>query len=168
MGLKDMLNNLKKSNIQKVQFTLAINFVSSKDNDKERVMLSMSDIIEIMIKVKADEATEELFESFCSRYQIGLEASMKSSDFIFHHIDLLYYKYHKVNLMRGASYIDSPDWIKNKATINSNNKYDGNCFKQHVTLALNHVEIEKSLERITKIKSFIDKHNLKGMNYQSE
>ena len=32
-------------------------------------MLSMSDIIEIMIKVKADEAIEELFESFCSRYQ---------------------------------------------------------------------------------------------------
>ena len=32
---------------------------------------------------KADEVIEELFQSFLSRYQIGLETSMKSSDFIF-------------------------------------------------------------------------------------
>ena len=67
-----------------------------------------------MIKGKADVVIEELFESFCSRYQTGLEISMKSSDFIFDYIDSLYYKCHKVNLIRGGSYIDSTDWIKTK------------------------------------------------------
>ena len=36
-------------------------------------MHSKSDNIEIMINDKADEVVEELFQSFFSRYQIGLE-----------------------------------------------------------------------------------------------
>ena len=39
---------------------------------------------------------------------------MRGSDFIFDFVDLLYYKCHNINLNRGRSYIDSPNWIKNK------------------------------------------------------
>ena len=40
-----------------------------------------------------------------------------------------------------GSYIDSPDWIKNKnATINPINKKDDKCFQYTVTVALNHKE----------------------------
>ena len=50
---------------------------------------------------------------------------MKVSDFVFDYVQLLYYKCHKINLNRRESYIDSPDWIKNKkATINPINKID--------------------------------------------
>ena len=66
-----------------------------------------SDNIEIMINDKADEVIKKLFESFLNRYQIGLETSMRSSDFIFHCVHLLYYKCHKINFRRGR-YIDSP------------------------------------------------------------
>ena len=45
----------------KIQLTIAINFISSKDNDEERVMHSKSDNIEIMINNRADEVIEELF-----------------------------------------------------------------------------------------------------------
>ena len=45
----------------------------SKDNDN----------IEIMTNNKADEVTEELFQSLLSGYQIGLETSMKGNNFIF-------------------------------------------------------------------------------------
>ena len=40
----------------------AINFITSKDNDKEWVIHSNSDNIKFMIYDKADEVTEELFE----------------------------------------------------------------------------------------------------------
>ena len=60
-----------------------------KDNHEEHVMHSKSDKIEIMINDKADEVIEELFQSFLSRYQIGLETSMQVSDFIFDCIHLL-------------------------------------------------------------------------------
>ena len=60
-----------------------------------------------------------LMDSLLSRYQAGLETSMKGSDFIFNSVQLLYYKCHKINFKRGGLYIDSPDWIKKKkATIN--------------------------------------------------
>ena len=47
----------------KIQLTTAINYISSKGTDKEHVIHSKSDNIEIMVNDKADEVTEELFES---------------------------------------------------------------------------------------------------------
>ena len=57
--------------------------MSSKDNDKECVMHSNSDNIEIMTYDKVDEVIKELFESTLYRYQTGLEESMKGNDFVF-------------------------------------------------------------------------------------
>ena len=59
-------------------------------------MHSKSDNKEIMIYDKADEIIKELFESFVSRYQIGLETSMKGSDSIFGCLHSLYYKCRKI------------------------------------------------------------------------
>ena len=92
-------------------------------------MHSKSGNIEIMTNDKADEVAEEIFESIFYRYQIRLETSLTDSDFIFDCAHLLYYKYHKINLDRGVSYIVSPEWIKNKqATINAINKNEKKCF----------------------------------------
>ena len=77
--------------------------MSSKDNDEERVMDSKSCNVEIMINDKADEVIKELCQSILSRYQIGLETSMKRSEFIFDCIQLLYYKCKKINLNCGGS-----------------------------------------------------------------
>ena len=49
LHLMDIINNLKKSDTWKIQSTIAINFISSKDNDEERVMHSKSDDTLIMI-----------------------------------------------------------------------------------------------------------------------
>ena len=83
---------------------------------------------------------------------------MKGSEFVFDYVHLLYYKYHEISPNCDGSYIDSPDSIKNKkATINPINKKDNKCFEYAVTVTLNHKEIGKHAERITKIKSFINK-----------
>ena len=64
---------------------------------------------------------------------------MKGNEFFFDYVQLLYYKCHKIDSSSGGSYIDSPDWIKNKkATINPVNKKDKNCFYYAVTGALDH------------------------------
>ena len=46
----------------KIQLTIAINFISSKDNDEERVMYLKNDNKKIKINDKADEVIEKLFE----------------------------------------------------------------------------------------------------------
>ena len=38
--LKDIINNLEKSDTWKIQLTIAITFISSKDNDEQRVIHS--------------------------------------------------------------------------------------------------------------------------------
>ena len=55
---------------------------------------------------------------------------MRSSQFVFDYVHLLYYQCHKVNLNRGGLYINSPDWIKSKkATVSPINKKDSNSFE---------------------------------------
>ena len=49
---------------------------------------------------------------------------IKGSDFIFESVDLLDYKLHTVQLKRGGSYIKSPKWLENKATINPKTEND--------------------------------------------
>ena len=44
---------------------------------------------------------------------------MRKSEFVYDSIDLLYYHLQKIGLKKGGSYIDSPEWLKNKkARIN--------------------------------------------------
>ena len=97
--LKDIINNLKKYDTWEIQLTIAINFISSKDNGKELVVHLKSDNIEIMINDGADKVIKELFKSLKNRYQNNLE-SMKGSEFVFDYVCLLYYKLHKVNANR--------------------------------------------------------------------
>ena len=47
--LRDIKNNLKKSNTWKIQLTVAINIVSPEDTDEEREMHSKSDNKEMII-----------------------------------------------------------------------------------------------------------------------
>ena len=82
----------------KIQLTIAINFISSKDNDEVPAMHSRIDNIEIMINAKANKVVEELFQSLLSWYQIGMETSMKGSNFAFDCVNLFCYKCHKKDL----------------------------------------------------------------------
>ena len=120
----------------KIQLTMAINFISSKDSDETRTMHTKSNDVEIMIGSETDEIIEELFESFLQKYQEGLEDSMRGSQFVYDSVDVLYYNLIKVSLIRGGSYIDSPKWLKNKkATINPKIK-DDKCFQYDLIVDL--------------------------------
>ena len=68
------------------------------------------------------KSLKKLFQSLLQKYQERLEEKMRGSEFVFDSDDLLHYKLQKISLNRGGSYIDSPEWLKNKkATINPKN-----------------------------------------------
>ena len=74
---------------------------------------------------------------------------MKGSDFAYDSVNLLHYKFHRISLNRGGSYIDSLKWLKNKkATINPKNNND-KCFQYAITAA------------------FIDQYDWKEINFPS-
>ena len=91
------------------QLTMAIDFISSKDTDKERVMHSKNDNVEFMIYDSAEEVIEELFESLLNTYQFRLQTSMRGSNFMLDFAYFLYNKCYKINPNCGGSYKNSSD-----------------------------------------------------------
>ena len=103
----------------KIQLTMSIIFISSKDSDEICKMHAKSDNIEIMMSSETEESIKELFKSLLQKYQERLEESMRGSEFISYSVDLLYYQLHKTHLKNVKSYIDSPKWLTNKKeTVN--------------------------------------------------
>ena len=108
------------------------------------------------------------FNTFCKRYQEGLEIKMRGSSFTFERVDLLEYHLHKISLNRGSSHIDSPEWIKNKrVTINPKNTKDNNCFQYAIIAALNYQYIDHHPERISKLEPFINNYKWKDIEFPS-
>ena len=123
-----MIDNHKVRGEWKIQVTVRIIFVSFTDANETRVMHTKSDNIEIVSGIEISDVINELFGSFAKRYQEGLETKIKGSSFTFERVDLLEYHLHKISLNRGSSYINSPEWIKNKGvTINPKNTKNNNC-----------------------------------------
>ena len=59
--------------------------------------------------------------------------------------------FHRLNLTRGSSYIPLPDWLaKKKAIINPKNS-DLECFKWAVIAAMRWEEIDRDLQRKSKL-----------------
>ena len=158
--LRDMIDNHKARGGWKRQLKMRIIFVSFTDANEIREMYTKSDNITVMIGIETEDDINKLFNTFCKKYQEGLETKMKGSSFTFERIDLLEYHLHKISLNRGSSYIESPDWIKNKGvTINPKNIKGNNCFQYAITPALNYQNIDHHPERICKLKPFINNYN---------
>ena len=86
---RNMIINLQNSDTQKIQLIIAINFISSKDSEEERVMHSSSDNIKFTTYSNANDVIENLFKSLPSKHHDGQETSMKGSDFIFGYVQLI-------------------------------------------------------------------------------
>ena len=55
----------------KIQVTMVINFISSKDSKETRTMHTKSDNIELMMVSETDEIINECFDSLLQKYQDG-------------------------------------------------------------------------------------------------
>ena len=78
-----MIDDLKTSVKWKIYLTMKMNLVSTTGFVEYRQMNSKSDNSEILRCFDTDEIIEEFFESLVQRHQIGLEQSMKGSNFVF-------------------------------------------------------------------------------------
>ena len=166
--LRELINKYKNEGEWKIQLIAEINFISLKPgSDKMHVMYTRSDNEEFMNGDDTDEVIKSLFKSFLQRFEENLQEKMRGSDFEFDGINFFYYNFNKTSIYRGGSYIDSPKWLKDKKSrINPKNS-DDNCFQYAATLALNFDNIDNHPERISKIRSFINKYNLKDIDFPS-
>ena len=87
--MRNIIIDLQNSDTWKIQLKIAINLISSKDVDEERVMCSRSNDIELTSCNDANGIIDELFKSLRSRHKGNLEISMKESGFIFDSVQLM-------------------------------------------------------------------------------
>ena len=93
--------------VWKIQISMRVNFISSKDTGEARTIYVWSDNVSIMRGSDTDDIIRELFRSFLHNYQEELKM-IKGSNFVFESVELMDYKLHRVRLRRGGSYIKSP------------------------------------------------------------
>ena len=121
--LRDLIIDYKTQGKWKIQLTMSINFISSKDSDETHNLHTKINNIEIMMGNETDEIIDELFETFSQNYQKDLEESTRGSKLNFDSVDLLYYNLQKVSLNeKESSYIDSSKWLKDKKSNNKSKK----------------------------------------------
>ena len=155
----------------KIQLTAEITFsvVGEKDSEKCFPMYMHSDNLKVYIGFETSEVVNKLFKSFLDEYQYALKTKMKKGGLTYDRVRAFYYKFRKISINRSAvSHINSPEWLKNKSTINPKNKNDNKYFRYAIVAALNYQQIKSNPERISKIKRFIGKYDdWKNINFPS-
>ena len=93
-----------------------------------------------------DKVTEQLLASLYAKYEYDdLLISREGSNFVFQSVEESIIHFHKIDLRRGSSYIESPEWLKHKkATINPQNKNNIYCFMYEIAISLSHEALGKN------------------------
>ena len=104
---------------------------------------------------------DEVFDQLIKRHE-----DLKNINFLLKGVESISYSFTKIIVEN--TFIQSPDWIKNKkCTSNPQNK-DNKCFQYSIIIALYNKEIKNNPERISKIKPFINNLNWKNINFPPE
>ena len=130
--LKNLSDVVKTGDNWKVQLNVAALF-RKVDGEDEGINPIWSTPHVIMRGTDLEEVIEDMYQKILGDYET-LSQTCESSNYVFVRIVEMTYHCHKVDMNRGSSYVDLPDWIKNKkCCINPKNEDDDECFKWAVT-----------------------------------
>ena len=91
--------------------------------------------------------------------------ALSDSKFVFDEVTRMDVDFHRLNLIRGSSYLPLPDWLARKKAILNPKNSDLECFKWAVIAAMRWEEIGKNPERITKLKRFENDFDWTGVGF---
>ena len=135
---------------QKIQIDIGFNMVHISDN-RRITHSSRSDNVICMPSSNANKILEQLLSSLYEKFNDDLQLSRESSSFVYESVEECNIHFHKKDLRRVTSFIDTPEWLKHKkATINLQNVNNVYYFMYAATIALYHSELGKNPGRISK------------------
>ena len=145
---------------------MAVKFVNINDKESAGTFYVRINNEEITLGSDTSEIITKLLHSFLSNYQEEQQILRGSSDFIYDSVGRLSIHFNNITFRRGRSYIKTPDWIsRKKATIKPKKTKNNKCIQYAITVALNHKEIGKDPQSLSKIKPFISKYNRNDINF---
>ena len=87
-----------------------------------------------------ENVIDTFFNTLLQNFQSAQGTSNeRGSEFIPDSVEVLYYEFHKIDIIRAESYIVSPNWIARKETkISPKNEKDNKCFQWSKIAGLNY------------------------------
>ena len=146
--LVDLIKRETRREAVRMQATTWIRFSKGSEkidlafNSRMLAAYGLSDIDELVNRMIAH--TMEQIEN----------PALRDSRFIFEEVVGTNEDFHRFNLTRGSSYLPLPDWLSRKKVIINPKNSDMECFKWAVIAADRWEEIDKHLERISKLRKF--------------
>ena len=145
-----MLIDENKVYEQKIQLDLGFNMVHISDS-RRITHFSCSDNIICMPSSNTTEITDKLLTSLHEKFDDHLLLSQESSSSVYERVEKCNIHFHKIDPCRGSSFIDTPEWLKNKkATINLQNANNPYCFMYAIAIVLFHEALDNNPGRISK------------------
>ena len=146
-----MLIDENKAYEQNIQLDLGFNMVYISDS-RRITHFSRSDNIICMSSSNTNKIMDKLLTSFQEKFDDDLVLSQEGSSFVYESVEECNMHFHKIDLRRGSSFIDTPEWLKNKkATINLQNTNNAYCFMYAIAIALFHEALGNNPGHISKI-----------------
>ena len=144
-----LLNDTNKQQTRKIQLDTRITTENIFNRGDERKFIVRSDNTVLTYTDDTTESVENLIKYLGEHYEEQILVSREGSNFRYSNNDSLNIHIHEIQLTRGGSYIETPNWIKpKKATINRKNTNDYYFFVHSIVIALYHKQIGKNPQRI--------------------
>ena len=158
--LIDLLNKETTNRAVRFQATTWIRFMR---DEVEQVSLAFSSR---MMTVYSLNDKNEIVTAMIEHMAQEIEnPALRNSKFVFDRVLHMDIDFHRLNLMRGASYVPLPDRLtKKKAIINPKNS-DMECFKWAVIVAMKWEEIGNNLERVSKLRRYEGEFDWSGLEF---
>ena len=135
---------------QNLQLDLGFNMIHISDS-RRITHFSRSDNVICRPSSNTNEIINQLLTSLHQKFDDDLVLSRESSSFVYESVEECNIHFHKIDLRRGASFIDTPEWLENKkATINPQNTNNAYCFMYAIAIALFHEALDNNRGRISK------------------
>ena len=166
--LKKLIDEKKLSSQaeQKIRLIVTIIFKHLGDLDKKIIFYVSTKNIEMCRDSDTDEILNELIESLLKTYKKEESVMRKTSNCSFDYVELTTIQFHSIELKRGSSYTESPNWLKNKRVIiNPKNFNNDKCFQYSTIAALHHQDIAHHPKRISNLTPYINNYKWDGINF---
>ena len=163
-GLIELIKReLKTRTSAQIQTTARIRFIRDDEEGQEKVELAFNSL---MTSVYRGSDLDQIVDGMIANMKFQIEnPALLHSRFVFDEVLYLDVNFHQLNLTRGISYLQLPDFIaKRKAMINPQNG-DKECFKWAIIAADKWMDIDFHPERVSNLREFADNYDWSGSEF---
>ena len=138
--LISLIDEKRKSSSQKIQLDISVNLIHLTKSNRITFYVKSKNIVS-HLSDKTKDILGQLIDSFLKYFNHKLMVCKTDSSYVFDSIEGFSIHFHKIDLIRGSSYIPSPTWLQfKKAIVNPKNKKDNYCFAYAISIAIYHNE----------------------------